>query len=105
VEIILASPTGAALGTNKKFTFTIQQTKPVVGFTSAASSGPETQNANLQVTLNTPSASTVTVKYAVSGGTAKSATDFTLPSGMLTFQPGQTTANIPITIVNHNVDN
>jgi hypothetical protein len=49
------------------------------------------------VTLSAPSASTVTVNYATSDGTATAGSDYVATSGMLTFAPGITTQ--PITVL------
>jgi hypothetical protein len=59
-----------------------------------ASSG----EANFAITLNQPSASTVTVKYTTVPGTAGTS-DFTAVSGTLAFLPGQTaqTISVPLT--------
>jgi hypothetical protein len=53
------------------------------------------------VTLSTPSASTVTVKYATADGTATSHgknSDYTRVSGKLTFDPGVTTQTITVLV-------
>ena len=48
---------------------------------------------------------TVTVNYAVSGGTATGGgVDYTLAAGALTFAPGVTTQNISIAVVNDTLD-
>ncbi|MBK5232875.1 MAG: M4 family metallopeptidase [Thermoleophilia bacterium] len=56
-------------------------------------------NADLTVTLNPASGSTVTVNYATSDGTATQPGDYTSSSGTVTFNPGQTatTASVPVT--------
>lgn len=74
---------------------------PAVAVDSSSSSGPEsTSPANIQVNLSSTSALPVTVNYRVTGGTATNGgVDYTLPPGVLTFAPGDTTRNIPITIV------
>ncbi|MGO9458466.1 MAG: Calx-beta domain-containing protein, partial [Acidimicrobiales bacterium] len=46
------------------------------------------------------SATIVTVHYATHNATATAGTDYTTKSGTLTFGPGQTVQNIPITFVN-----
>lgn len=55
-------------------------------------------NADLTVTLNPGSGSTVTVNYATSDGTATQSGDYTSSSGTVTFNPGQTvtTASVPV---------
>lgn len=79
---------------------------PSVAFTAASSSGSEAVTpAALTVALSAPSGQPVTVNYAVTGGTATGGgVDYTLPSGTLTFAPGETTKAIPIAIVNDALD-
>jgi hypothetical protein len=78
---------------------------PTVQFNFTNSSGLENVTpANLPVSLSTVSSLSVTVSYAVTGGTATGGgVDYTLPSGTLTFAPGETSKNISITIVDDNV--
>ena len=82
------------------------QTIPAVAFASAASSGAEsTTPANLEVTLSAASELTVTVAYAVTGGTATGGVDYTLlGTGTLTFVPGDTSETVAITIVDDALD-
>src|SRR5207302_544679 len=56
--------------------------------------------AQLTVTLSSVFAQAVTVDYAVTGGTATGGgVDYTLNNGTLTFAPGQSTAVIPVSLV------
>lgn len=57
--------------------------------------------ATFTVTLNSPSASPVSVSYATANGTAVAGTDYTATSGTITFAPGETskTVYVPITTV------
>ena len=73
----------------------------VVAFAQASSNGSESVTAvTLPVALSYSSASTVTVNYAVTGGTATGGgTDYTLAAGALTFTAGQTGKNISFTVV------
>ena len=52
--------------------------------------------ATLTVTLDAPSAKTVTVDFATASGTATEGEDFTATSGTLTFQPGTTTQAVTV---------
>ncbi|MCF7731274.1 MAG: PKD domain-containing protein [Akkermansiaceae bacterium] len=65
---------------------------PGVGFELAGASGLESKfSGSVFVSLSAPSASIVTVNYAVSGGTATGGfADYYLSGGQLTFYPGQT---------------
>ena len=57
-------------------------------------------NLTFTVTLNPPRGEVVTVNYAVTGGTATSGTDYTeLPDGTLTFNSGDLTKEIVISVV------
>ena len=75
---------------------------PSIAFTSTSSSGLESvASVNLSVDLSVASPQTLTVDYAVTGGTATgSGTDYTLASGTLTFNPGSSSENIIASIVN-----
>ena len=74
---------------------------PTVEFSLTTSSGSEgTTPASLEVGLSASSSATITVQYAVTGGTAIGGVDYTLLPGTLTFLPGQTAKNILATIVN-----
>ena len=76
---------------------------PTVGFAASSSSGGEaTTPALIPVTLS--SAATVTVNYAVTGGTASGGgVDYTLASGQLSFSGGTLTQNISLALVNDNL--
>ena len=80
--------------------------QPTVQFSTASSDGDEwTTPANLQVELSGTAALSVTVNYAVTGGTATGGgTDFMLASGAATITQGNTTTNIPITINDDGID-
>lgn len=79
---------------------------PTIQFTSTASSGSEaTTSVNISVSLSVASSVNATVDYAVTGGTATgSGTDYTLAAGTATITAGNTTTNIPVTIVNDDLD-
>ena len=70
-------------------------------FGAASSSGSEaTAAVNLPVSLSAASGKTVTVNYSVTGGTAANGTDYTISGTSLTFNPGETSKNVPITVTN-----
>ncbi len=82
------------------FVSRVTPTLPTVQFALSSSSGNESVTpANLEVTLSPSSKSTATVQYAVTGGTATSGADYTLPAGTLTFSPGETSKSIPVAII------
>ncbi len=105
VKITLSSPSNLQLGTVTDTTLTLHDdtdAAPQVAFQLASSTAKEAvTTANLNVKLSVPSGQTVTVPYSVTGGTATGdGVDFKLPSGTLTFTPGQTSKSIPLTLVN-----
>lgn len=108
VVVTLSNPQNATLGANTAHTHTIQDNDPPpsVAFDAAASTGDErTTPALLPVSLSAASSFTVTVDYAVTGGTATGGgVDYTLASGTLTFAPGETTKNIAPTVVDDALD-
>jgi len=61
-------------------------------------------NAQIPVTLDTPSAQTVTVNYATVAGTAQGgAVDYKYRSGTLTFNPGDTSQMVSVPITNDSI--
>ena len=107
IQVTLASPTVATLGTNTAHTYTINDDDPAptVAFSATTSNGSEaTTSVTIPVTLSAVSGQTVTVDYSVTGGTATgSGTDYTLASGTLTFAAGDTSENISVTVVNDGI--
>src|SRR5687768_7057331 len=57
-----------------------------------------TSKVAVAVTLSRSSNAVVTVKYATSNGTALAKSDYTATSGTLTFQPGETSRTISVSI-------
>ncbi len=102
IEVTLSSPTNASLGATTVHTYTISDNDgiPTVGFQSESSSGTESDvSVQIPVVLSNTSASTITVDYSVSGGSAtNTATDFALADASLTFNPGETAKNINVSI-------
>jgi len=73
---------------------------PTVEFDSSNSSGDESvASVNLAVSLSQQSDQTVTVDYAVTGGTAVDPNDYSISGTQLSFDPGVTTQYVPITVV------
>ncbi|MFB0516976.1 MAG: Calx-beta domain-containing protein, partial [Candidatus Neomarinimicrobiota bacterium] len=103
VIITLSNPIDATLGSKSIHTYTINDDDdaPTVGFTAFGSSGDEGNSpVNLPVVLSAASELTITVDYAITGGTATGGgTDYTLAGGKLTFPPGTTLVNIKAVII------
>ncbi|MCE9613688.1 MAG: lamin tail domain-containing protein [Lentisphaerae bacterium] len=72
---------------------------PAVSFRDVSDSSLETNEViYVDVSRWPADATTVTVSYAVSGGTATSGNDFTLAPGTITFWPHESLKTIPLTI-------
>lgn len=106
--ILLRYPYGALMGSLSTYTHAIldddapEAFLPVIGFTGAASNGPEaTSPALIPVLLSAPSSVPVAVDYAVTGGSAVGGgVDFTEISGTLTFAPGEVLKNLQLPLSN-----
>jgi len=103
IEVTLSNPANATLGANTVHTYTINDNDayPAVDFDLVSSSGDESATpASLAVSLSAAYVQTVTVDYAVTGGTATGGgVDYTLAAGTLTFDPNDTSKTVAITIV------
>ena len=74
--------------------------EPTVQFDLTSSNASESvASVNLAVSLSNSSDQTVTVDYAVTGGTADDPNDYTMAGTQLSFSPGVTTQYVPITVV------
>ena len=63
-----------------------------------------TTEMQFEVTLSPVSASVVTVDYATANGSALAGSDYTAVAGTLTFNPGETTKAVTVTVLGDNVD-
>ena len=103
IILTLTSTVNASIGADTTHTITItdDDAEPFVDFDNASSSGGEGSTpATLSVSLTAESGKTVSVNYAVTGGTATgSGTDYTLSSGVLTFPSGVTSQSVSAIIV------
>ncbi len=91
-----------ALSTTDTVTITVDpEPLPTVAFNTTASSGNEAiTTVQLAVSLSDAyDSGTVTVNYAVTGGTAVNPDDYSIAGNQLTFNPGVTQQNIVLTIV------
>ncbi len=65
---------------------------------SQAEGKSNTTNYDFDITLNKPSTETVTVKYATADGTATTVSDYTAATGTVTFNPGETSKTVNISV-------
>ncbi|CAM2070029.1 YetA-like protein [Sulfidibacter corallicola] len=105
IEITLSNPGNAILGNPSVHTYTILDDdepggEPLVQFSQNSSSGSEAiANVALPVTITGTPTGTITIDYAVTGGSATGGNDYTFTAGTLSFPQGTTTQNVPIAIV------
>jgi hypothetical protein len=102
VDLALSNPTGGTLGPQASAVLTINDVdlpgtlafpSPAVTVSTAAGTSTVT------VVRSGGSGGTVSVAYATGGGNAVPGTDYTPVSGVLTFQPGQSSKTIAIPIL------
>ena len=106
VRLYLSNPSNGVLGNPASATLTIlDDDPPTVSFSSASASVNENAgNVSVNVVLSKPYSQTVNVDYsAAANSTAIAGSDYVLSGNTLTFLPGQTSKNIPITILNDTV--
>jgi len=101
VVLTLGAPTNATLGETTTYTeaITDDDLEVTVSFTASGGSAAEgVVTRTTTVALSEPAPFTVTVPYTV-GGTANNPADYTMsPASPLTFEPGETTQTITITV-------
>ena len=99
---------GAVPGTITNFTLRINDSLPVptAGFGNFSTSFQEAiTSPSMPVQLSGPAAIPVKVNVAVTGGTATGGgVDFTLNSGTVYFEPGETSKHVNLTCVNDSID-
>ena len=82
---------------------TINDPNPPVGLfvdnTTVTVSGPASTTATFNVHLAQPSGQVVQINYATANGTAVAGTDYLAASGVLTFNPGQTSQTVTVTVL------
>ena len=98
----ITAATNATIQTNQAIG-TINDPNPPVGLSianaSASQNATTASTAFFTVQLAAPSAQTVMVNYATADKTAVAGTAYVAASGTLTFQPGQTSQTIPVTVL------
>jgi hypothetical protein len=105
IDVSLTALSGAVVGQNRTRQHKIvdDDLPPILGFTAAAATTPETGTATITVTLAIASAKTVSASYSVAAGSASTA-DFTTTAGTVTFAPGVTSQTFTVTITPDNLD-
>jgi hypothetical protein len=108
VVVALSAPNNASLGATRTTTYTIQDEDPApsVGFAAATASTTEGVGTDsVEVVLSAPSGRTVSVQFGLgTGSTATAGSDFTSPSGSVSFDPGQTSRKFPLSIFQDALD-
>ncbi len=102
IEISLTGGNGVTIGTATTFTYTIQDNdlEPTIAFEEASISGSETfQTVDVIVTLSNPSSKSISVNYALTGGTATDDTDFVFSDGLIVIPPGSTRDSLRFTVI------
>jgi hypothetical protein len=101
-NVQLSSPTKAVLG-NATGLGTILSDDGTAALsiadTSAVNVTRGTTNATFTVSLSSALSTPVTINYATADGTAIAGTDYNSTSGQLTFNPGQTSQTISVTVI------
>ena len=100
IILTLSSPVNASLGSTTAHTYTITDNDgtPSLSIADASTADESAVPRTLTVSLSPASSSTVTVDYALSGGTATSGTDFTFSAGTLSFAAGDTSKTISVAV-------
>ncbi|WP_165831366.1 Calx-beta domain-containing protein [Abyssibacter profundi] len=103
VVITLGTPTNATLGANDTHTLTIQDDDPLptlsVADVTVTEGDADTVNAVFTVSLSAASGRAVTVAYATSDGSARTADgDYQARSGTLSFAAGETTKTVTVPV-------
>ncbi len=101
IELSNATGPEVQLGDPTQHTYTIKDPRPSVEFDQASGSGMEDVTpVYVSVSLSAPATETITVDYAVIGGTATGGgVDYTLDPGTLTFNINDVTKDIVIDII------
>ncbi|MCX6046246.1 MAG: Ig-like domain-containing protein [Chloroflexi bacterium] len=109
VNLALSNPVNANLTTPLTATLTIIDDEGPVAAQFTPSSYVVSENdpagkVVINVSLSHPTTATVTVDYAVNGGTATVGQDYTLAPTTLTFAPGETSKSFDLPVTNDNID-
>jgi hypothetical protein len=106
VQLTLSGGTGYAVGSPNAATGTIADNDVAslsVSDASTTEGNGGSRTVTVTVTLSNPSTATVTVAYTTIAVTATAGTDYQTASGTLTFNTGQTSQNITLTVLGDRV--
>ena len=107
ILLALSTPTNASLGEPAEAVITLTDDDPTPALSFAPvdySAGEDAGTVTLTVTLSASSALTVTAGYRVSGGTADVVSDFTGGTGLLIFEPGETSKTFTLGLLDDEDD-
>ena len=104
LELRLERGGGYRVGNSQFHSYIIYDNDPAISFASASQSASEKSGTrDVTVNLSSASASDITLGYEVSG-TATSGSDYEALSGTVTVSAGDTTATIPVAIVDDSAE-
>ena len=105
--IMLSGPVNTWLGGITTYTYTIiddELPRAEISFGASSSTGAESlSTVTIPVSLTATSADTITVDYAVTSGAALAGSDYTLGDGTLTYNPGESSQDISITVIDDTI--
>jgi len=99
----LSNPTGATVA-DAQAVATVTDDDPVPAVSVADATASEAGPLVFTVTLSNPTTETVTVQYATAGGTATAGADYTAATGVVTFEPGQTSRTVTVAVADDALD-
>jgi hypothetical protein len=99
--VLLSQPVRGTLARDQTFGLIIDDTPPCLTLidTSITDDGSGDQSVRFPVTLNSPSALTVCVRYHTTNGTAIAGPDYIAADGVLCFAPGETNAEVLVRVL------
>ncbi|MFT3920935.1 MAG: Calx-beta domain-containing protein [Myxococcales bacterium] len=105
-KLLLSSPSGTTIASGSTAVVgTILDDDPTPSVIVGDVNVPEgAGTASVTVHLSSASNKTITVSYVTANGTATAGADYTAASNLLTFEPGETTKTIPVSILNDATD-
>ena len=98
----LSSPTFATIGTGSALVTIVDKVADPTVSISGKIVNESDGTITIALALSAPSGKTITATWATSDFTAKSPTNYLAASGTVTFAPGQTTATVPVTLIDDN---